>query len=333
MMLMSVVLTCLLGLTAASPIVQKDVLDDLVTQRSLNSVSNPEGQQTNMPVYTPALLPVTPAVPASQIIPGVPVAPAVPADGQRIITDQLVPGVPGVLVGPVGRPDGQQVAVDQAAVHSSSESESSEQSESVETLTPLPPDSSSERSDSASDPDTSEQTAESLNVTSDDTTSEETPSPLHAQLAHQTGLDGDLGDNSQASEESVRRSWLHAFRRNFHQQIYGGIVLQGVATSPPATGVATGTAALGVTVGNRPTVAPTLSAPALTTPATEKDSEASESIESKEEAELQEWRECRETTDNGDCISHRAVNDDGNIENDLHHGPLRLEEDHAHMTI
>ncbi|KAL7858916.1 hypothetical protein SRHO_G00140630 [Serrasalmus rhombeus] len=317
---MSVVLTCLLGLTAASPIVQKDVLDDLVTQRSLNSVSNPEGQQTNMPVYPPALLPVTPAVPASQSIPGVPVAPAVPADGQRIITDQAV-------------------------VHSSSESESSEQSESVETLTPLPPDSSSERSDSASDPDTSEQTAESLNVTSDDT------------LADQTGLDGDLGDNSQASEESVRRgagvfaqqadvcavkvkavlsrpqSWLHAFRRNFHRQIYGGIVLQGVATSPPATGVATGTAALGVTVGNRPTVAPTLSAPALTTPATEKDSEASESIESKEEAELQEWRECRETTDNGDCISHRAVNDDGNIENDLHHGPLRLEEDHAHMTI
>ncbi|KAL7863883.1 hypothetical protein AOLI_G00153030 [Acnodon oligacanthus] len=275
---MSVVLTCLLGLTAASPIVQKDVLDDLVTQRSLNRVSNPVGQQTNMPIYTPPPLPVTPAVPAAQRIPGVtgvPVVPTVPADGQRIIVDE----------------------------------------------------------DSASDPDTSEQTAESLNVTSDDTTSEETPSPMHVQLADPAGLAGDLVDNSEASEESIRRSWLHAFRRNFHRQIYGGIVLQGVATSPPATGVATGTAVLGVTMGNRPTVAPTLSAPALTTPATETDSEASESIESKEEAELQEWHECRETTDNGDCIWHRAVNDDGNIENDLHHGPLRLEEDHGHMTI
>ncbi|KAL6484054.1 hypothetical protein MHYP_G00089270 [Metynnis hypsauchen] len=330
---MSVVLTCLLGLTAASPIVQKDVLDDLVTQRSLSRVNNSVGQQTNMPVYIPALLPVTPAVPAAQSIPGVPGVPAAPADGQRIIVDELVPGAPGVLVVPVGPPDGQQIAADQAAAHSSSESESSEQSESVETLTPLPPDNTSEISDSASDPDTSEQMVEPLNVTSDDTTSEETPSPLHAQLADQTGLDGDLGDNSQASEESVRRSWLHAFRRNFHRQIYGGIVLQGVATSLPATGVATGTAALGVTVGNRPTVAPTLSAPALTTLPTETDSEASESIESKEEAELEEWRECRETTDNGDCITHRVVNDDGNIENDLHHGPLRLEDDHGHMTI
>ncbi|XP_036448177.1 uncharacterized protein LOC118822955 [Colossoma macropomum] len=330
-MLISVVLTCLLGLTAASPIVQKDVLDDLVTQRSLNRVSNPVGQQTNIPVYIPPLLPVTPAVPAVQSIPGVSgvlVAPAAPVDGQRIIVDQLIPGVPGVLVVPAVPGDGQQIAAEPMAAHSSSESESSEQSESVETLTPLPLENTSETSDSASDPDTSEQTSESQNVTSEDTTSEETPSPLHVQLAQQTGLDGDLGDDSQGSEESVRRSWLRAFRRNFHQQVYGGIVLEGVATSRPSTGVATG-----VTVGNRPTVAPTLSAPAPTTPATETDSVVSESIESKEEAELQEWRECSETTDNGDCIPHGAVNADGKIENDLHHGALRFDEDHGHMTI
>ncbi|KAI4887341.1 hypothetical protein NFI96_027049, partial [Prochilodus magdalenae] len=154
-------------------------------------------------------------------------------------------------------------------------------------------------------------------------------------LVQQSGPDGDVGDDSHSSEEAVRRNWLHAFRRNFHQHIHAGNIVAGVATTPPAVGP------VAVTVGNNPTAAPvavtaankppvpsTLRPPAPPTPG---DSAASESVESEEEAQLQAWRECAETSDNGNCIPHGAPHGDATV--DLHHGVLQLEEDHSHMTI
>ncbi|KAG9269393.1 SH3 domain-containing protein 21-like [Astyanax mexicanus] len=317
-MLISIALACLLGPAAAYPIVQKDVLDELVTQSSLNVVSNPVIQQEHITVTAAILLGT-----------GVPDVPAVP-------DVNVVPG------------DGQQIEGEQAAAHSSSESESSEQSQSVENPTEPPSENTSESTEEDSDPHTSEQVSESQDVTSEDTTSEETPSPLEIQHLEHTDSNGELRDDSQGSEECIHKSWLHAFRRNFHRQIHGGDIMGGVATDPPVTEVAIGTAAVGVTVGvaeaatiavsNSPALAPAVSTPVPAAPATEAhvtetDSAASESKESQEEAELNEWNKCSELLENGDCVPHQPLSDDGKIEDDLHHGGLRLEEDLGHMAI
>ncbi|XP_062373169.1 proline-, glutamic acid- and leucine-rich protein 1-like [Sardina pilchardus] len=250
MMLVTFTITCLLGLALCNPIPQQQRLDEYQIEQFpvLPTIGEPLSQSP-LPLEPVGINTASP--------------PIEPSNCQTACkTNQTNP------LAPTQPP---------APLHSSSQSLSSDQTQSVESQ-------SESSQEVTSDESSEDSSSESLPNTSEDTTSEEMGINPHGQqlMGHMLDeINGDTQDNSLGSEENMRRSRILAF----------GIPLRPQVAPEPAIAMATHSPSGSEGASVRPAVHTAAAAASM-----EPDS-AGNSLES---------AECTATGDNGACV-HAGV--------------------------